>query len=203
VLAGEVELGDFEVAGLGDFEVALVAGDYEDGDAGAFEEGGLVGAGELVGCGFGEGLAHEGDAGALGGLGVDDELAGDGGGDESSVGGALDLLDGVDGGHADDGGTVFFDGFDGFGDGGGVDEGADGVVDEDDVVGRGTGERGEGVGYGVLADVAAGDDVNLAGEAVLGEQLGDAGLLVFADGDVNARDAGDGEERLQGVQQEG
>ena len=35
LLAGEVELGDFEVAGLGDLEVALVAGDDEDGDAGA------------------------------------------------------------------------------------------------------------------------------------------------------------------------
>ena len=67
---------------------------------------------------------------------MDDELAGDGGGDEGAVGGALDLLDGVDGGHGDDGGAVLFDGGDGAVDGGGVDERADGVVDEDDVVAR-------------------------------------------------------------------
>jgi hypothetical protein len=57
-LAGEVELGDFEIAGLGHFEVAGVALDYEDGDVGALEEAGFVGAGELVGCGFGEGAAE-------------------------------------------------------------------------------------------------------------------------------------------------
>ena len=98
----------------------------------------------------------------LRGLGVDDELAGDGGGDEGTVGGALDLLDGVDGGGGDDGGAVLFDGGDGVVDGGGVDEGADGVVDQDDVLGGSGGEGGEGVGYGVLAGVAAGDDVDLA-----------------------------------------
>jgi hypothetical protein len=79
-LSGEVELGDFEVAGLGYFEVAAGAGDYVDGNAGAFEEAGFVGAEELVGGGFGEGAAEKGDAGALRGLGVDDEFAGDGGG---------------------------------------------------------------------------------------------------------------------------
>jgi hypothetical protein len=202
-LACEVELCDFEVAGLGDFEVAAAAGDDVNGDSGAFEEGGFVGADELVGCGFGEGLAHERDGCALRGLGVNDEFAGDGGGDEGAVGGALDLLDGVDGGEADDGGAVLFDHGDGALDGLGLDHGADGVVDDDDVVGCGGGQGGEGVGDGVLACVAAGDDVDAVVQLVLGDEVGDAVLFGGADGYVDRRNAREGEEGLQGVDEDG
>ena len=79
------------------------------------------------------------------------------------MGGALDLLDGVDGGEADDGRAVLGDGVDGAVDGVGVDEGADCVVDEDDVVvgyGGGGGEGGETVGDGLLAVFSACDDAD-------------------------------------------
>ena len=202
-LSRQVELGDFEVAGLGDLEVAGVALDDEDGDAGAFEERGFVGADELVGFGFGEGAAEERDLGTLRGLGVDDEFAGDGGGDEGAVGGALDLLDGVHRRSSYNRRPVFFDGVDGLVDGGGVDEGADGVMDQDDVVGRGGGQGGEGVGDGVLAGVAADDDVDLVLHAVLGDQGEDAGFFGGADGDVDRRDAREAEKRLERVLQDG
>ena len=131
---------------MGHFEVSAAAGDDEDGDVGAFEEAGLVGAQELVGRGVGEGFAEEGDARTLRGLSMDDQLAGDGGGDECSIGGALDLLDGVDGRCGDDGGAVLFDGSDSAGDRLRVDEWTNSVVDEDDVVTGAAGQRGESVG---------------------------------------------------------
>ena len=176
-LAGEVELGDFEVAGLGDFEVARGAGDDVNRDVGTLEERGFVGSDKLVHGGFGEGLAHKGNTGTLGGLRVDDTFAGNGGGDEGTVRGAFDLLDGVYGGHAYDGGTVFRDHVDDAVDGGGIDQRADGVVDEDDVVGGRGGQGGEGVRDGVLAGVAPGDDVDFAAEVMLGNEFGETWLL--------------------------
>ena len=66
-------------------------------------------------------LRHKMDERSLRGLRVDDELAGDGGGDDGAVRSALYLLDGVDGGPADNGGTMFRDGVNGALDGGRVD----------------------------------------------------------------------------------
>jgi hypothetical protein len=114
----QVELGQGQVAGLGNLQINLRAGDDGNGMAGALDDGGFVGAEEAVGGGLGEGALEQAAAEALRGLGEDDEFAGDGGGDESAVGGALDLLDGVDGGQADDGGAVLDDGVDGAVDGG-------------------------------------------------------------------------------------
>ncbi len=200
-LAGEVELGYFKVAGLGDFEVSRGSLDDEDGDVGALEEAGLVGASELIGCSFSESPAEEGDGRTLRRLGVDDELAGNGGGDEGAVGGALDLLDGVDGRCGDDRGAVLFNGDNGPLDGGGVDERADGVVNENDVLGAGGGKLGESVGDRLLAIVAADDDVDFARQAMLGEHGGDARLLRVAHCDVDAGDGRDVQEGPQGVDQ--
>ena len=97
---------------------------------------------------------------ALGSLRLHDVLAGNGGGDDGSVGGALHLLDGVDGGQADDGGVVLFDGANGAVDGGRVDERTDGIVDQNDVVGVAF-DGVERVVYAFLAMVAAFDDVDL------------------------------------------
>ena len=58
---------------------------------------------------------------------------------------------------------------------------------------------GKGVGDGVLAGAAAGDDVDAGAEAMLGEHGDDAGLLGVSDGNVDGRDGGDGEEGSQGV----
>ena len=186
---------------MGDFEVAGGAGDYGYGDVGSFEEGGFVGAEEVVCGGFGKGAEEEGGAGSLGSLGVDDALAGDGGGDDGAVGGALDLLDGVYGGEADDGGTGFEDGVDGAVDEGGGDEGADGVVDEDDVVCGGL-DAGERVGDGGLAGVSADDGADFFADG----ELGDLGLhaLEFgvADGDEDFGDARDGGEGAESVDED-
>lgn len=176
----QVELCEFEVAGLGDLEVGRRAWDHGYVDAGAFEEAGFVGAGEAVGFGFVEGSYEVGVMGALRSLGLDDAFARDGGGDDGAVGCAVDLLDGVDGAYADDGCAMLRDGVDGALDGGGVDERTDGVVDEDDIAGLGL-ERAECSRDGVLAGFAAGDDADLVGEAVLGELLGDVLGLRGAD----------------------
>ena len=201
--AGEVELGNFQIAGLGDLEVALRALDDEDRHSGAFEEACFVGAGEFVRCRFGESFAHKRDQGALGCLCMHDQLARDGGDDDGAVGGALDLLDGVDCRCANDGGTVFFDGIDGAGDGGGVDEWADGIVDENDVVVRCGGKRVERIGDRVLPVIAANDDVDSVFHAVLGDQREDAGFFRGPDRDVDRRDARDRKKRLERVLKNG
>ncbi len=198
----EVELCELEVAGLGDLEVARGAKDYGDGMACALDYGGFVGSSEAVRCGLVKGAAEEAVAEALRSLGVDDVLARDGGGDKRAVGGAVDLLDGVDGGEADDGCTVLGDGIDGAVDCVGVDEWADGVVDEDDVVGLGS-ESGEAVGDGLLAVFASGCDANAGGEAVFVEESLDVFDLRGLDCEDELTDTRDGEEGAQGVDDDG
>jgi hypothetical protein len=165
---GEIEFREFEVAGLGDFEIARGAGDDGDGNSGAFSEGGFVGALEAIGFGIGEGATEETDAEGLGSLGEDDAFAGDGGGDDGTVRGALDDLDGVQCGGADDGGSVLGDGIEDAMDGGGVNEWANGVVDEDDVVVLGIAEGGQSVADGVLPGVSARNDEDGYGEGGMG-----------------------------------
>jgi tRNA(Ile)-lysidine synthase len=196
----EEELCEFQVAGLGDLQIEGGTGDDGNFVSGAFDDGGLIGADEAVGGRFSEGALEQPEAESLRRLGEHDGFARDGAGDECSVGGALDLLDGIDGGHADDGGSVLNDGINGAVDSGGVDEGADRVVDKDDVIGIGM-DGGERVSNGFLAVIAALDDLDAMGEVVVGVVLGDLRLnavhLGFADGDVDLGDAGDGREGAQ------
>jgi hypothetical protein len=130
----QVELGQLQVAGLGNLQINLRAVDHGNGVSGALDDRGLVGADKPVCLRFGKGLFEQAEAEALRGLRQDDELAGDGCGDQSAVGGTLDVLDGVDSRQTDDGGAVLDDGVDGAVDGGGVDQRADRVVDQNDVV---------------------------------------------------------------------
>lgn len=198
----EIKLGQFEVARLGNLQINRRAGDDGNGQAGTLDDGGLVGAEEAIRGGFGKGALEEAEAEALGSLGEDDELAGDGRGDEGSVGGSLDLLDGVNGGQADDGRAEFGDGIDGAVDGGRVNEGTDGVVDEDDVVGLGR-QGGKSMSDGLLACIAALHDMDAGVEAVLGDLGLDAVDLRLADGDVDGRDARDRGKGTQGMDQDG
>ena len=117
----EVELGQLEVAGLGNLQINLRAVDDGDRMAGAFDNRGLVGAYESVRLGLGEGALQQAVAKALRGLSQHDKFARNGGSNESAVGSAFDLLDGVDGRHADDGRAVFNHSIDGPVDGGRVD----------------------------------------------------------------------------------
>ena len=184
------------------FRLNRGAVDDGDGMAGSFDDGGFVGANEAVGLGVGEGALKQAEAEALRRLCEDDEFAGDCGGDECAVGGALDLFNRVDGGQADDGCTELDDRIDGAVDGVGVNERADGIVDEDDVVGLG-GNGGESARDGLLAMVAALDDMDARSEVVGGAELGDLGFgalhLGLADGDVDAGDTLDGGEGAQRV----
>ena len=117
---------------------------------------------------------------------------------ERAVGGPLHLLDGVHGGHADDGRSVLDDRIDGALDGGGVDQRADGVVDQDNIVGLG-GQSGQGMGHRFLAMVAALDHADAIGEAELGDLGLDAFDLRLAHGHVDGRyplDRGKGAQRM-------
>ena len=118
------------------------------------------------------------------------------------MGGSLDLLDGIDGGHADDGGSGLSDGGDGAIDGGRVNERAHGVVDQDNVV-RLCGQGGESVGDGFLAGVAACDDTDAVGKAVFGDLRLNAVDLSGSNGDVDRGDALDGGEGAEGVDEDG
>lgn len=171
-----------------------------DGDrlTGALDDRGLVGAEETVGGGLGEGVLEDRVAEALGGLRLDDELARNGGGDQSAVSGTLDLLDGVDGGQTDDGRAVFLNGVDGAVNGSRLDQRPDGVVDQHDILGRGR-QGGQSIGNRGLAILAAFDDVNLGGQAMLGDLRLDTLDLGGADGNIYSRDAldrGEGAKRV-------
>ena len=84
------------------------------------------------------------------------------------MGGPLHLLDGVHGGQADDGRPVLNHRIDGAVDGGCVDQRAHRVMHQHDVV-RLSGQSGQRVGDRLLAVVAAFDDLDAAGKAVLGD----------------------------------
>ena len=198
----QVELCEFEVAGLGDFQVDRRARDDRDAMAGALNHGGFVRTHESIGVGLSKCALEQSETEALGRLRVDDELAGDGGGDDGAVGGALHLLDGVHGGHPHDGRAVLDDGVDGAVDGCGVNEGADGIVYQDDVVGLGR-KGGEGVGDGFLTMIAAFHDLDPPGKAVFGDLVVDPLHLRLADGYADAGDAGHGGEGAQGVNEDG
>ncbi len=152
--------------------------------------------------GLGEGAPHEAEACALGCLREHDALARDSGGDDGTVGGPLDLLNGVEGGEADDGSSMADDSVDGAFDEGGLDEGADSVMDEDDVIVLAI-EGLKGVGDGVLAVIATGDDGHPFFQMELGDLGGDAIHLLRAHGYVDAADAGDGGEGAEGEDEDG
>src|SRR5271170_2956264 len=126
-LALQIKLGKLEVSGLGDLEIGRGAEDDSHLSAGALDKAGFVGSDEFVGGGFGEGAPEQMAAEALGSLRLHDVFARDGRGDDGAVGGALDLLDGVDGGQPDDSCVVLLDRANSALDGGCVDEGTDGV----------------------------------------------------------------------------
>ena len=170
--------------------------------AGALDQAGLVGAGEAIGFGFGEGALQDGPAEALRRLRLHDVLARDRGADDGAVRGALDLLDGVDGGQADDGGAMLGNGFDGARDGVGVDQGADGVVHQHDVIVlRLHGRKGASDGF--LTAVAAFDDSDAAGELVFGDDGLDTFNFRGADRDHDGADLRHGGKGAQTVDENG
>ncbi len=75
-------------------------------------------------------------------------------------------------------------------------------MDQDDVVGLGR-EDGERVGDRLLALVAAFDDLNAAGKTVFGNLRLDALDFGLADGDVDGRDALDGGESAERMNEDG
>jgi tRNA(Ile)-lysidine synthase len=170
--------------------------------SGALDERCFVGAHEAVGGGFCECLFEEREAETLRGLRLHDEFAGNGRRDDRAMRCALDLLDGVDGRHAHDGGAMLYDCIDGALDGGDVDEGPDGVVYQHNVVLL-RGQRGQGVGDGFLALLAAFDDVNAAGKSILGDLSLNALNLSFAHGDIDCSHSFDRGIGAQGVDEDG
>ncbi len=198
----QVELGQLQIAWLCNLQINLRTMNYGDRISGAFDNGSFIGTYKAIGSGFGEGALEQPIAEALGGLREHDVLARDGGGDQGAVGGALDLLDGVDGRHADDGGAEFGNGVDGAVDCGRVDERTNGVVHQDDVIGLG-GQRGQGVGDRLLSVVATFDHMHAIGKSVFGNLRLNAVDFGVADGDVDRGDAGDGSEGAERVDEDG
>ena len=153
----KVKLGQLQVAGLRNLQINLRTVHHGYGISRSFNNRGLIGADEAIRGGLGEGLLEQSVAEALGSLRQHYVFARNGGGDEGAVGGSLHLLDGVNGGHADDGCAELSDRVDGAVNGGGVDERAYSVVYQNDVVRLG-GKGGEGVRDRLLAIVATLDD---------------------------------------------
>ncbi len=153
----KVKLGQLQVAGLRNLQINLRTVHHGYGISGALDNEASSVPTKPSAVASAKARWSSPVAEALGGLRQHDVFARNGGGDESAVGGSLHLLDGVDGGHADDGCAELSDGVDGAVDGGRVDERAHSVVDQNDVVWLG-GQGGEGVGDRLLAVVAALDD---------------------------------------------
>ena len=102
----QVELSQFQVSGLSNFQINLRSGYNGYGMTGAFNYGSLVGADKAVGGGFSERAFDNAVAESLRRLREHNEFARNSRGDERAVCGPLHLLDGVDGGQADDGRSV-------------------------------------------------------------------------------------------------
>src|SRR5271157_1787877 len=188
-LALQIKLCKLKVSRLGDFEVSRRAEHDSYLSASAFDEAGFVGTDEFVGGRFRECPLKQMAAEALRRLRLHDVFAGNGGGNDGSVGGALNLLDGVYGGQADDGGGVLLDGANGALDGGRVDQGTDGVVNQNDVV-RVAFNGVKRIGDALLAVIATLHDVNLAGESVIANLSGDAIHLARAHRNIHGGDLG-------------
>ena len=203
----EEQAGQFHVAGPGDFDVAFAAEDDADFDGfEALDEARFIGAGEAIAAGLLESLKEDSVAEHLGRLGEDEALAREGGADFGAGGlRAADLLDGIDGNDADDGGAVGTGFLDGAVDDFYIDKGADSVMNGDEVgIGR---EGEEGVFDGLLTGIAAGDgvDVDVAFFFVekVAKKVIDPLDVVRADGNYDLADF-IGEEKLaHGVGQDG
>ena len=197
-LALQVELSEFKISGLRDFEVSRGAWNYGDQPTGALDKAGFVGADEFIGCRLSKSSFKQMAAETLGRLRLHDVFARNGRGDDGSVGGALDLLDSVDGGKAHYGSLVFLDSADGALDGSSIDERADGIVHEDDVI-RLAVEGVEGVGDALLPGVSTGHNVDFPGKSVIADLGGDTVHFIGAYGYVHCGDPrhlGEGPQRV-------
>ncbi len=172
-------------------------GDNGNLDSGALEQAGLIRSGKAICDGIGEGALEQPAAGALRSLGKHNALPRDGGGDDRSMRGAVDLLDCVDRGHADDRGPVLCDGVDRTFDGCGVDERPRSIMDEYDIVLPAAGLGSEllkCIPDGLLADISARDDVDSGSELKFIELLAHAFDLALLDSDVDGLHARNREE---------
>src|ERR1700722_19724688 len=107
------------------------------------------------------------------------------------MGSALDLLDGVDGGQADDRGAMLDDRVDGAVDGGGIDEGPGRIVHQDHIVLPAAGigyQLCQGVTHRLLAEIAAFDDTDFVAQAELGDLRPHTLNLRLAYGDEDGLD---------------
>jgi len=195
------ELGQLQITGLGNLHVHRRAVDNGDGMAGALHHGSFVGAHKAVGGSLGKGALQQPEAETLRSLRLHHELAWNGGRDNGSVRGALYLLDGVNGGYADNGRAVLGHGVDGALNGGGVNQRAHCVMHQHNVVFGGR-KRGQSIGHRVLAFVAAFHYMDLFGESVLGHLGLNALHLRGANRNINRRYTGGGGKGAQRMNQD-
>ena len=208
--ASQEELRQFEIAWLRDLHITERAGHHCNLKACTFDHARFIGATEAVGFGFSKGPLQQRYAKSLRRLCLHNALAGDGGGDTGAGGGALYLLDGVDGGQAHNGCSMHAHRLYGTGDQPGGNQRADCVMHQDDVViVQRPGLRCrryqcmEGTGDAVLPGIASLDNAHVGGEAVLVNESCQALALIAADGHVDRRYIRNRGKGAQGVDQNG
>jgi hypothetical protein len=202
ILLRQVKLCKIEVVGVGDLQIFVGTHHDRNLKACSFNDRRFVGALEAVRLRFGEGLLEQVQAEALRSLRVNDVFARNGGRNNSAVGGALHLLDGVDGWQADDGSTVLFNPPNSAGDSGWVNQRPDGVVDQDDIVVVALNER-ERMGDAFLTGVSTLDDLYGRRKAVFGDLGFEAFDLGTADSDEDVSDSRDGGKGAKAVDEDG
>ena len=126
--------GHLQVAGPGDFQVALAALDHLHRDTGRLEQGRLVGADQAGAVGLGRGACEQVEPRALGGLRLPEAAAVHGADDAS---GRVDLLEGVRDRNRGNGRAEAVGGLQAAFDGGPVNERPGRVVDKDETDVRG------------------------------------------------------------------
>ena len=153
----------------------------------ALQQRSLIGAQETLGGGVLERPLQHCKAEPLRRLCLHDHLARDGSRDHGSVGGALDLLDGVDGRHPGDCGAVLFYGGNDRRDGLGGDERTHRIVYQNNIV-LGGAQRVQRVGDRLLPVFTALDDMHLVTEIVLPGFLPEQLRLGFPHSDPDLAD---------------
>src|SRR5208283_3000190 len=173
--------------------------------AGALDQGSLVGTNEAIVGGFIKSFLQDVKAKALRSLRHHDAGARDGGFDERALGSSFHLFHGVDGGQSRDGGSMFMRGLDDTSDDFGRDQRANGIVHQNDIFGIGRG-AGQCVGHGVLTMLSAFDHLQALAQdfrELLFDLGAKAGNLVLAQSNDDFVDSRSGGELTQGVDKNG
>jgi hypothetical protein len=184
----QVELRQFQIAGLRDLQINRRTVNHGDGKSGTLDHRGLIRSHKSIRRGVGHGFLKYAESKPLGRLSLDNKLARNRRCDDCTMRGALNLLDGVRCRQSHNGRPVRHNSIDGAVDRRRIDQRSHRIVYQDDVVRIGVNGI-ERMDDGLLAGISALDNMDATGKTVFCDLRLHPLRLCFADGNINRRDA--------------